>query len=819
CDIFEVLRYIKGQDLSIPVIVISDIGGQAPAVKAIKAGADEYITRDDVSRFVPVVISELRQAHVYREQKESQHDFARKKFTKERDYLFNLSIDMLCISDFDGNFKQVNPAFTKTLGWDAKDLLSKPYIDFIHPDDRPAMRKAMYDLFEGREVRGFESRYLCKDGSCKWVSWNAFSLTKEGLIFVVARDMTEYKGAQTALKTSETEKRLILESIRDLVVHQDLDNRIIWANSSAAEAFGKTIKELEGAFCYKAFHDKDKPCENCPVVKSTETGRLEKAEMAFADGRQWIISGNPIKNASGNVIGVVEVAVEITERKKAEEEARLSATRISYLSKYANDFIILLDENFRFIEVNERVVDFYGYTSEELKGMYAPQFRTPAAKKDFLNQIKVAQVSGKALYETMHQRKDGTKFPVEISLRAIDNEGKRFYQAVIRDITERKKAQDALKKSEEEYRLLFEDNPHPMWVYDLKTLKFIAVNDAAVSHYGYSRAEFLSMTVKDIRPKEDIPRLLSNIKKVKASGGFDNAGNWRHRKKDGTIIDVEIVSHVITFAGRAAELVLASDITERKKVEKLKESLIRDISHELKTPVAILEMAHDMTGRALATGNMEQVHKTQAISHDCIRRLRKDISNILQFSILEKSKANKFTGVASLHEVVKKVMTEIKLIVGEDKDITFRINIPSALDRVAITESHLHILLYNVLENAVKFTQQGTIVLRCGILNNALPPLGGKHFSTKKTALVAGSAKGNNKEYCTIVIKDTGCGISNEQQDKVFVKFFKEHAAISGTGLGLVICKDIVQMYAGTIKVKSSGTNKGTTVTITLPRV
>jgi len=110
-----------------------------------------------------------------------------------------------------------------------------------------------------------------------------------------------------------------------------------------------------------------------------------------------------------------------------------------YLSKYANDFIILLDQDFRFIEFNERVVDFYGYSRDELMGMYAPQVRAPEVRESFLQQISLAKDGAIALYETMHQTKDGKKFPVEINLRAIDVDGKRSYQAVIRDITERKR--------------------------------------------------------------------------------------------------------------------------------------------------------------------------------------------------------------------------------------------------------------------------------------------------------------------------------------------------------------------------------------------
>ncbi|MHB1429389.1 MAG: PAS domain S-box protein [Rhodocyclaceae bacterium] len=126
-------------------------------------------------------------------------------------------------------------------------------------------------------------------------------------------------------------------------------------------------------------------------------------------------------------------------------------------------------------------------------------------------------------------------------------------------------AQAELHASEKNHRDLFEANPHPMWVYDLETLAFLAVNDAAVRQYGYSRGEFLGMTIKDIRPAEDIPRLLENVAHV--SDGGDQAGVWRHRTKDGRLLDVEIVSHTMMYAGRRAELVLAHDITGRMQVE------------------------------------------------------------------------------------------------------------------------------------------------------------------------------------------------------------------------------------------------------------
>jgi two-component system cell cycle sensor histidine kinase/response regulator CckA len=134
----------------------------------------------------------------------------------------------------------------------------------------------------------------------------------------------------------------------------------------------------------------------------------------------------------------------------------------------------------------------------------------------------------------------------------------------IRYAIERKRVEGDLQRSERQYRLLFEDSPQPMWVYDTETLRFLAVNAAAVSAYGYSLEEFLSMTIADIRPPEDVPAMLEAVAK---RNDLRRPEVWRHQRKDGSRIDVEITSHTIRFAEREGILVLANDVTERKRAE------------------------------------------------------------------------------------------------------------------------------------------------------------------------------------------------------------------------------------------------------------
>jgi len=155
----------------------------------------------------------------------------------------------------------------------------------------------------------------------------------------------------------------------------------------------------------------------------------------------------------------------------------------------------------------------------------------------------------------------------------------RAFNAMAADV---KTAADALRQSEDRYRRLFASNPQPMWVYDVETLQFLDVNDMAIIHYGYSRDEFLAMTIKDIRPQTELPALLKDVAKVGPT--VEQSGTWKHRKKDGTLIDVEISSHELVLDGHHARAVLAHDVTERLKAQEAlqeREALFRDMAETM----------------------------------------------------------------------------------------------------------------------------------------------------------------------------------------------------------------------------------------------
>lgn len=183
-----------------------------------------------------------------------------------------------------------------------------------------------------------------------------------------------------------------------------------------------------------------------------------------------------------------------------------------------------------------------------------------------------------------------------------------LYRLIARDHPKTLPSTETVREEERIYRQLFENNPQPMWVYAIETMEFLAVNDAAVDHYGYSRQEFLGMTLRDIRLPGDLSALTASVEADRDP--LAKVGLWQHRKKDSTLIDVEITTHDLFFSGRAARLVLINDVTERKRVERQNAAY----QNRLRCMAAEMLLIEERERRQLAATLHDQVGQVLALA-------------------------------------------------------------------------------------------------------------------------------------------------------------------------------------------------------------
>jgi PAS domain S-box-containing protein len=374
------------------------------------------------------------------------------------------------------------------------------------------------------------------------------------------------------------------------------------------------------------------------------------------------------------------------------------------------------------------------------------------------------------------------------------------------EITERKRAEQILRESEERYRTLFESNPHPMWVYDSETLSFLAVNDAAIEHYEYSREEFLKMTIDDIRHLDPDPALLDSY--LRTSNKLEKSAICTHRKKDGTLIDVEIRSHEFLFGARTAYLVLADDITERKRAEELriakdaaeaasraKSEFLANISHELRTPLnAILGYSEMLQEEVQDHGLPTFLPDLQRIQ-SAGKHLLGLINDILDLSKIEAGKMQIYLEKFELRPVIEEVVSTVHPLVQKNGNC-LEIQCSGDLGTIQADLTKTRQVLFNLLSNASKFTQQGNIWLEV----------------TRQSI--------EDNEWIKFRVKDTGIGMSQVQIKRLFKPFTQADASTTrkygGTGLGLAICQHFCQMMGGDITVESR-LGEGSVFTFRLP--
>jgi PAS domain S-box-containing protein len=648
------------------------------------------------------------------------HQIDQTKATKEQmACVLDHTKDVIFQIDLEGRYTYGNAASQRLTGYSLPQLLQMKMTDLLAPEYRPLMEERLRKkLANSAEEEAFECEIVHRDGHRIWtelVTANVFNQEQKlTAIMGVARDITQRKQAEASLQQSEERFRLIMENLADLVAVLDLDGRRVYNSPSYAPILGDP-KQLAGSSSFDQVHPQD----------------AARVKQAFQD---------TVRTARGQ--------------------------RLQYR---------LVDQH-----GNERHIESQGSVILDSAG-------------------KVSKVI-----------------------------------VVSRDVTERHRSEEILRESETRYRFLFEHNPMPMFIYERGTFRMLAVNEAFVRHYGYSREEALALILTNLYPEDEKSKIAAL---APALHGLMYVGEWHHRKRDGSFISVVVSSHDLAYDGREARLAVMSDVTERKRAEdevrrlhgelqlyaekleqrvaertvelaearrnaeeanQLKSAFLATMSHELRTPLnSIIGFTGIILQGLAGPLNPEQTKQLEMVRGSA-RHLLALINDVLDISKIEAGKLDIRWEQVDLRKTMEKAAASVRPQV-QQHGLSMTVNLAPNLGLIPGDAQRLEQILLNLLNNAIKFTGKGEVSLTAEIVpaaNHATDPL------------------------LRVAVADTGIGIKPEDLGKLFQPFRQIDSGLSrrheGTGLGLAICRRLAEMMGGHIQAASQW-GKGSVFTLTLP--
>ncbi|HKV64707.1 MAG TPA: PAS domain S-box protein [Candidatus Acidoferrum sp.] len=633
--------------------------------------------------------------------------------------------ELLTILSSDGIIQFASASFSRILGQRAEDLVGKPILELVHPNDAERTLSCLQDLLaSGPGKLAGRCRLRSKDGNWRWFDVEACNHSRtpgiEGMV-VSFRDVTH-------LHRMEMERQVISEIVQALNQTANLDELL-----GGIHVALKKVVYAEN--CFVALHD-------------------------------------PVADAFTFPFFVDEVDV-------APAPQKVGRSCTAFVFRSGSPMLIPQNEFDRLAAKGD--VELVGSQSPSWLGV---PLKTPTAT---IGVLVVQHYQNENAYDTR-------------DLEFLNSVGGHIALAI-----ERRRSEDALRKNEEMFRLLFTYNPLPTWVMDRESLKFLEVNEAAVRQYGYSQNEFKRMTVLDFRPEEERAKYLDQLKLIPHEGLYH--GNWKHRKKDGKVIQVETISHELEYCGRRVRLVVAQDISERHILEQqLRQSqkmeavgrLAGGVAHDFNNLLMVIKGHTELLVNALPPGEkysrkIEQIDRAADRASALTRQL-------LAFSRLQVLQPQ----VINLNAVVEEMGKLLPRLIGEDIELV--IHGSEGLGAIRADASQMEQVIMNLAVNA----------------RDAMPA-GGRLLIETSNAELDGNYNAvhpivRQGRYILLAVSDTGTGMNAETQARIFEPFFTTKPQGKGTGLGLSTVYGVVKQSGGFIWVYSE-VGRGTSFKIYLPRV
>ncbi len=769
--------------------------------------------------------------------------------------IFNASPDYIFITDINGNILEMNPIMLERIGMTLEEVRGRNFSEFYAGDKLNELQKVSEKIRAGKAVKGIEFKSKSKLGEILEYEVNSVPLMEDGNITKIlnlARDVSLRKQAEERLRESEKQYRYIIENTKDAIVIIGLDGKFKYISPQLTTMLGGREVNLRSELFSNIHPDDIKNLvdlfSKAVREKNVLTGEEVEYRVLHQNGHYiWLSSASKnYHDDDGNVIGFITLLRDITDKKIAEQKLKESEKKYRHLFKSSPYGIILVNRKGQIVDANPATEILFGRNMEELINesflniRIKPEKLLPVFKQRYETILK-GRVP-KPLEVQVTRSQDGGKIWINIDDSLVEVGGEILFQVIVQDITEKKSAEQKLKKSQEElqilnreleqkvkertknlieserqYRTTINSLADPLHVVD-RDLRLILVNkelqiwlkELNINSSIYGKKVFEVFPFLPSKVHEEYMQVFDTgipliTKETIMLENFDVITETRKIPifSGGNVEQVLTIIRDITESFkleqelRESERKLREQNIELMKMDKTKNDFISMAAHELKTPLISISGYTDYILMKHRNHLNPEVTEDLRIVQRNVNRLEIIMDQLLEVMKIDEDKLKLQVEPTNINKIINNCLNELSYLINE-KNLEIILNIDSEM-MLDVDPTRIMTVFTNLISNAIKFT----------------PDYGWIEISTKK-----------NKNQYIFEVKDNGIGLTENEIERLFKKFERVKQPIiskninikdTGTGLGLYITKGIVNAHGGEIWATSEGENKGSTFTFALP--